>query len=65
MIREYFEMCRCDAITLLDVTAVLPECMLVTSSLRDEYNEGNLNGNIATAAFTRCYVRMNLLNMME
>lgn len=32
---------------------------------RNDYNEGNLGGNIATAAFTSSYGRLKLLSMME
>ena len=48
-----------------DIFAVSPECMMVTITQKDDYNEGNNGVNIAIAAFTTSYARLKLLKMME
>ena len=63
--KTYYDTLRSDAVEIHDVFAVSPECMMVTTSPREEYNEGNGSSNIAIAAFTTSHARLRLLHVLE
>lgn len=64
-LEEFHEMCRSEAVEVHDIHAVNPQCMMVTSTACEDYDEGYFESNIAIPAFTTSYARLKLLNMME
>lgn len=44
---------------------VWPECMMLVSSAKDDYNERNLGSSFAIAVPTTTYARPKLLNIMD
>jgi hypothetical protein len=63
--KKYFDLLRSEAVEIHDVFAINENCMMVTTSPMDDYNEGNNATNIAIAAFTTSNARLRLLDMME
>ena len=63
--KDFFDLCRSERHEIHNLYAVSPECMMVTITQKDDYNEGNNGVNIAIAAFTTSYARLKLLKMME
>ncbi|XP_055349061.1 uncharacterized protein LOC129595951 [Paramacrobiotus metropolitanus] len=63
--KKYFDLCRSEAVEIHSVHAVSPECLMLTLSRREDYNEGNDCVNIAIAAFTTSLARLKLLDMLE
>lgn len=57
-------MCRSDAGDINAIYAVNPDCMMVTYTPKEEYEE-NLGSNIAIAAFTTSYARLKKLRKMQ
>ena len=47
-----------------DVHIVNDDCVMVTFSEEDDYNEGNNSSNLAIAALTTSYARLRLLKML-
>ena len=62
---KYYGMLTSKAIEIHDVHAVSQDCVMVTSTAADEYNEGNADTNLAIAAFTTSHARLRLLKMMR
>ena len=48
-----------------DIHIVTEECVTVTTSNEEDYNEGNCSSNLAIAFFTTSYARLRLLDMMR
>ena len=63
--KKFYRLLQSKANKIHDIHIVTEECVMVTSSHEDEYNEGNNTSNIAIAAFTTCHARLHLLAMMR
>jgi hypothetical protein len=63
--KKYFDLLRSEAVEIHDIYAVTPECMMVSTSHHDDYNEGGNAVNLAIAAFTTSHARIRLLKPME
>lgn len=62
---KFFKLLRSEATEIHDMYAVTPECMMMTTSRKEDYNEGGNAVNIAIAAFTTSHARIRLLKPME
>lgn len=58
-------MYRSEAVKIHDIYAVNAECMMFTSTAREDYNESKHRSNIAFAVLTTSYARLKLLGMMK
>ena len=47
-----------------DIHVVSDDCVMVTFSEEDDYNEGSSTSNLASAALTTSYARLRLLRML-
>lgn len=63
--KNFYETCRSEAVDIYEIYAVNPECVMFTSTPREDYNEGNLGSNAASPAFTPTYARQKSLSMIE
>ena len=63
--KDLYQLLRSKAKKIHDIHTVTEECVMVTRSLEDDFNEGNNSSNVAIAALTTSYARLRLLNMMR
>ena len=63
--KRYFDLMRSKSKVIHDVHIVTEQCVMVTFSIEDDYNEGNDTSNLAIAAITTSYARMRLLTMLR
>ena len=62
---KFYKLMRSKQRKVHDIHTVTEECVMVTSSAEEDFNEGNNTSNIAIAAFTTSYARLRLLDMMR
>ena len=58
--KKFYEKVRSKADKITDIDLVTEHCVMVTSAVESEYNEGNPCGNLAIAAFTTSWARLRL-----
>ena len=63
--KDFYQLLRPKAKKIHDIHTVTEECVMVTTSLEDDFNEDNNSSNVAIAAMTTSYARLRLLNMMR
>jgi len=63
--KKFYEKIRSKVHKIHNVHLVNEQCMMVTSSLEEEFNEGNNTSNLAIAALTTSYARLRLLQMLK
>ncbi|XP_055347986.1 uncharacterized protein LOC129595097 [Paramacrobiotus metropolitanus] len=63
-VKQYLDLVRSKSVDIQSVHAVTPECMMVTYSQKDDYNEGSNCANLAIAAFTTSHARIQLFKTM-
>jgi len=61
--KKYYEKIRSSHIKIHDLHIVTDECVMLTTSTHEEFNEGN--GTMAIAALTTSYARLRLLKMLR
>ena len=62
--KRYFDLVRSKSKVIHDIHIVSDQCVMVTFSSEDDYNEGNDTSNLAIAALTTSYARLRLLTML-
>ncbi|XP_055353302.1 uncharacterized protein LOC129599174 [Paramacrobiotus metropolitanus] len=65
MAKDYLDMIRSKTVEIHDVFAINEDCLMVTYSKGEDYNEGSNATNVALAAFTTANARLILLDMIE
>ena len=63
--KKYYDFLISQSKELHDIYVITDNCVMVTMSPKDEYNEGNPVSNLAIAAFTTSHARLRLLTMMR
>ena len=63
--KRYFDLVRSKIKVIHDVHIVTEQCVMVTFSNEDDYNEGNDTSNLAIAALTTSYARVRLLTTLR
>ena len=63
--KRYFHLIRSKSKVVHDIHIVTDQCVMVTFSNEDDYNEGNNMSNLAIAAITTSYARLRLLTMLR
>jgi len=63
--KRYFDLLRSKSKVIHDIHIVSDQCVMVTFSNEDDYNEGNDTSNLAIAAITTSYARLRLLKMLR
>ena len=63
--KRYFDLVRSKSKVIHDVHIVTDQCVMVTFSNEDDYNEGNNTSNLAIAALTTSYAGLRLLTMLR
>ena len=63
--KKFYEKIRSHSEKISDTHLLTDKCVMVTSTVESEYNEGNPCGNLAIAAFTTSLARLKLLDMMR
>lgn len=58
-------MYRSEAVEVYDIYAVNSKCIMIKSTARKDYNDGNQRSNIVIAVLTTSSARRKLLSMME
>ena len=62
---EYFGLLNSKSVEIQDIHVVSQDCVMVTSTATEDFNEGNSDTNLAIAAFTTCHARLRLGKMMR
>ena len=62
---EYYSLLCSQSRDIHDVHVITEDCVMMTVSAKDEYNEGNPQSNLGIAAFTTSHARLRLLSMMR
>ena len=62
---EYYSLLCSQSKDIHDVHVITEDCVMMTVSAKDEYNEGNPQSNLGIAAFTTSHARLRLLSMMR
>ncbi len=62
--KKYFDLLASKSVEIQDIHPVTDNCVMVTYTKADEYNEGNNISNIAIAAITTSHARLRLLSML-
>jgi hypothetical protein len=63
--KKYYDLLRSQNKEIHDVHVVTENCIMMTFSAVDEYNEGNPVSNLAIVAFTTSHARPRLLSVMR
>lgn len=63
--KKFFDRVRSKSEKITDIHMMTENCVMLTSVVEPEYNEGNSNGNLAIAAFTTSWARLKLLEMLR
>ena len=62
--KRFNDLVRSRSKNIHDIHIVNDDCVMVTFSEEDDYNEGNNSSNLAIAALTTSYARLRLLKML-
>jgi len=63
--KRYFDLLRSSHKQIHDIHIINNDCVMVTSSPNDDFNEGNNSSNLAIASLTTSYARLRLLTMLR
>ena len=63
--KRYYDLMRSKANKIHDVHILSDDCVMVTHSPDEDYNEGNSSSNLPIAAMTTSYARLRLLKMLR
>jgi len=63
--KRFGDIVRSKSKKIHDIHVVSDDCVMVTFSEEDDYNEGNNTSNLAIAALTTSYARLRLLKMLR
>ena len=63
--KRYYDLMRSKANKIHDVHILSDDCVMVTYSPDEDYNEGNSSSNLPIAAMTTSYARLRLLKMLR
>ena len=63
--KKYFDLVRSKSKKIHDVDIVTDDCVMLTCSKEEKYNEANGSSNLAIAALTTSYVRLLLLTCSD
>ena len=63
--KDFYQLLRSKSRKVQELHLVNENCMMVTHSSDDDYNEGNSSSNIAIAAITTSHARLRLLKMLN
>ena len=63
--KRYYDLMRSKVNKIHDVHIISDDCVMVTHSPDEDYNEGNNSSNLPIAAMTTSYARLRLLKMLR
>ena len=63
--KRFGDIVRSKSKKIQDIHAVSDDCVMVTFSAEDDYNEGNSTSSLGIAALTTSYARLRLLKMLR
>ena len=63
--KDFYKLLNSKTRKVQEIHLMNENCMMVTHSSEDDYNEGNNSSNIAIAAITTSHARLRLLKMLN